>query len=305
MPLLVSERLTAKSAEASITINYVRADGTGASPNVSDPTVYSIRRASDPLLPVTAATENVIILLSEQPKAFTKDHVDVTNATWGDPVALVAIPEDNDGLDNTLTGTGQEADNMPSTGRDDKLYPYVLTITPTYPKDKPDIVVKVKAFEDMVLPPNGPNMYPPGPREADYVEGMSKLTIKTGTEVLKDLTAGIVVFIPENTVIPKDGYVVVAKDVAGSAVRDPGAGADTSPVLTARQPFGLTYNRVAGALPNLETLLLNGGTIDIVGAGSLIISEIMWGSDASIDPNSFNSQYIEIRNTSGAEIKAG
>ena len=64
---------------------------TEPSDNVNDPTVYSIRRASDPLLPVKAATENVIILLSEQPKAFTKDHVDVTNATWVDPVALVAI----------------------------------------------------------------------------------------------------------------------------------------------------------------------------------------------------------------------
>ena len=82
-----------KSAEASITINYVRADE-------GDPRVLSIRRASDLLLPVTAATENVIILLSEQPKEFTKDHVDVTNATWGDPVALVALPEDPDGLDN-------------------------------------------------------------------------------------------------------------------------------------------------------------------------------------------------------------
>ena len=85
-----------RSAEASIAIYYVAGDGT-------DPTVYSIRRASDPLLPVTAATENVIILLSEQPKAFTKDHVDATNATWGDPVALVAIPEDADGLDNVTT----------------------------------------------------------------------------------------------------------------------------------------------------------------------------------------------------------
>ena len=104
-----------KSAEASLTINYVRAEPEMPADN---PTVYSIRRASDPLLPVTAATENVIILLSEQPKAFTKDHVDVTNATWVDPVALVAIPEDADGLDN-VTGSGTDAtvaDNMPSTG---------------------------------------------------------------------------------------------------------------------------------------------------------------------------------------------
>ena len=83
---------------------------------------YSIRRASDPLLPVTAATENVIILLSEQPKAFTKDHVDVTNATWGDPVALVALPEDADGVDNAEgndnndEGRAQAADDMLSTG---------------------------------------------------------------------------------------------------------------------------------------------------------------------------------------------
>ena len=281
-----------KSAEASITIYYVAGEPT--TDDGGDPTVYSIRRASDPLLPVTAATENVIILLSEQPKAFTKDNVDVTNATWVDPVALVALPE--------VVSDPIATDDMPSTGRDEKLYPYVLTITPTYPKDKPDIVVKVKAFEDMVLPSADTGKFTPKTREADYTEGKDKLTIKAGTEVLKDLTAGIVVFIPENTVIPKDGYVVVAKDVAGSAVRDPG-GADKSPVLTARKPFGLTYNRVAGALPNLETLLLNGGTIDIVGAGSLIISEIMWGSDASIEA-SVNSQYIEIRNTSGAEIKA-
>ena len=39
-------------------------------------------------------------LLSEKPKAFTKDHVEVTNATWIDPVALVAIPEDLNGPDN-------------------------------------------------------------------------------------------------------------------------------------------------------------------------------------------------------------
>ena len=122
--------------------------------------MYSIRRASDPLLPVTAATENVIILLSEQPKAFTKDHVDAANATWGDPVALVAIPE----VDVTGGTNG-----MLSTGRDNKLYPYVLTITPKY-ENKNDIVVKVKAFEDMVLPTS--NKYTPDTREADYDEGI-------------------------------------------------------------------------------------------------------------------------------------
>ena len=290
-----------KSAEASITINYVRAE-----PAAGDPRVYSIRRASDPLLPVTAATENVIILLSEQPKEFTKDHVDVTNATWGDPVALVAIPDDANGLDNNPAFT---VDNMDSTGRDDKLYPYVLTITPKY-ENKNDIVVKVKMFEDMVLPrSNKYYVIAPGitTRETDYIEGLDKLTIKVGKGTPKDAAAGISISVPENTIIPKDGYLVVAKSVAGSAVRGPG-GADTSPVNTGRAPFAQTYNLVAGAIPNLESFLTNGGTIDVAGPKSLVITEIMWGSDASLkDADASapsNSQWIEIKNTSGAEIKA-
>ena len=76
---------------------------------------------------------------------------------------------------------------MPSTGRDNKLYPYVLEITPKY-ENKNDIVVKVKAFEDMVLPVA--LKYTPPARETGYMEGRSKLTIKVGKEAPKDKTAG-------------------------------------------------------------------------------------------------------------------
>ena len=297
-----------KNAEASITINYVRAER-GSPADV--PTVYSIRRTGDPLLPVTAATENVIILLSEQPKEFTKDHVDVTNATWGDPVALEPIPEDEDGLDNQSgnpNGSPEEqaqfADNRISSGRDNMLYPYVLTITPKY-ENKNDIVVKVKAFEDMVMPTA--NKYIVPGREADYVEGTDKLIIKVGKGTPKDAAGGISISVPENTIIPKDGYLVVAKNKTGSAVRNPG-GADASPVNTGRAPFAQTYNLVAGAIPNLESFLTNGGTIDVAGPKSLVITEIMWGSDASLKDADVsapsNSQWIELKNTSGAEIKA-
>ena len=297
-----------KNAEASITINYVRAER-GSPADV--PTVYSIRRTGDPLLPVTAATENVIILLSEQPKEFTKDHVDVTNATWGDPVALEPIPEDEDGLDNQSgnpNGSPEEqaqfADNRISSGRDDMLYPYVLTITPKY-ENKNDIVVKVKAFEDMVLPTA--NKYIVPGREADYVEGTDKLIIKVGKGTPKDAAGGISISVPENTIIPKDGYLVFAKNKTGSAVRNPG-GSDASPVNTGRAPFAQTYNLVAGAIPNLESFLTNGGTIDVAGPKSLVITEIMWGSDASLKDADVsapsNSQWIELKNTSGAEIKA-
>ena len=61
-----------KSAAASIEIHYVRAE---PADEAGDPTVYSIRRAADPLLPVTAATENVIIVLSEKPKEFKKGNI--------------------------------------------------------------------------------------------------------------------------------------------------------------------------------------------------------------------------------------
>ena len=293
--------LDGKSAEASITINYVRAEPTDA----GDPTVYSIRRASDPLLPVTAATENVIILLSEQPKEFTKDNVDVTNATWVDPVALVAIPEDPDGPDNedgTVSGGVPDADavdNMPSTGRDNKLYPYVLTITPKY-ENKNDIVVKVKAFEDMVLPTA--MKYTPVPaREADYDEGMSKLTIKVGKEAPVAKSAGFKLALPEKKVIPGSGYLVVAEDKAGSSVHVPPGAIDAAPKSHERTPAELIYNVIDdGDLPNLETFLANGGVIDVMSPHALVISEVMWGSDASIEDDHSKSQWIELYNAGAA-----
>ena len=206
-----------------------------------------------------------------------------------------------DALEAHFTGQTIPRENpLPATGRDNKLYPYVVTITPKY-LNANDIVVTVKAFTDQAYPT--PNRYIPPATDAAYRENINKLTIKVKEAQVPAKTDGIVVFIPEKTIIPKDGYLVVAKDAAGSAVRSPGDAAK-SPVDTVRQPFGLTYNLVAGALPNLETQLINGATIDIVGAESLIISEIMWGTDASV-AISVNSQYIEIRNTSGAEITAG
>ena len=74
------------SAELKDDIHLV-ADDEGA------PTVYSVERADASLLPVKSSTVDVVITLSEPPKEFKKDHVDVSNATWGDPVAVESIPE--------------------------------------------------------------------------------------------------------------------------------------------------------------------------------------------------------------------
>ena len=313
------------SAEASLTIHYVNAEP--AAPG-NMPRVLSIRRAADPLIPITGATADVIILLSEKPHEFKKAQVDVTNAAWGDPVALEPLPEDADGPDNTpgdpdagtppnLTPAEERlrahaADNMPSTGRDGMVYPYVLTITPTY-KNMDDIVVKVKAFSDQVLPSTDTNDYTPHTREADYTEGEDKLTIKVGKDDPPPKTAGIRIAIPEKIVVAASGYLVVAKDdadgddnhdkrtdstqveYAGDPTKDPA-------VTTVRAPNLQTYNIIKAGLPNLETFLANGGVIDVVSPhAGLIISEVMWGSDASLgsgnaklDPT--DNQWIELYN---------
>ena len=62
------------------------------------PTVYSIRRADNPLLPATAATLQVIVTLSEMPKELKKGNLSISdNATISkEPEALDPIPAGDD-----------------------------------------------------------------------------------------------------------------------------------------------------------------------------------------------------------------
>ena len=80
-----------KSAEASFEVHYVAAQSSGD--DLQDPTVISISKVGDALLPVTGATFDVLITLSEMPKkdGFKKDQIDVTNATAADPVAIAPL----------------------------------------------------------------------------------------------------------------------------------------------------------------------------------------------------------------------
>ena len=64
-----------------------------------------------------------------------------------------------------------------------------------------------------------------------------------------------------------------------------------------RPPAAQKYNLYGIALPNLESFLTNGGVIDVVSPMSLTISEIMWGSDASIADDNSKSQWIELVNS--------
>ena len=79
--------------------------------------------------------------------------------------------------------------------------------------------MRINKFDDLRYP--FPGRYIPPATDAAYREGIDKLSIKVKAAQLPTRTDGIVVFIPEKTVIPADGYLVVAKDAAGSAVRSP------------------------------------------------------------------------------------
>ena len=225
------------------------------------PTVYSIEIADNPLLPVTADTVQVIITLSEMPRAFTKDHVSVSNATHDGPVALEAIPE---------------TDNMPSTGHDGKLYPYVLTITPKY-ENTNDIVVKVKAFEDTALPT--PNRYTPPSIEAGYRKGTDKLAVKVNTEVLTAKNGGSEVVSGQDTTIPTTVADAATADATPTATT-------TTPAATEAAPIATTEKA-----PAVDT------SVPIPEDGRIYISEVMFarGKHGTL------TQWIEISNGSRTE----
>ena len=198
-----------------------------------------------------------------------------------------------DALSEHYQGTAVIRDNpLPATGTDGKLHSYVVTITPKY-ENKNAIVVRVATFNDQVLPT--PNRYIPPRVNAMYREGIDQLTITVGEDAKKPGTAGYEVVLPKELFIPKDGYLVVADDAAGSAILNPG-GAKDAP-LVSRKPAALKYNLHAIALPNLQGFLINGGVIDVVSPLSLTISEVMWGTDASLVDDNSRSQWIELLNS--------
>ena len=285
-----------QNKETSIELLYVAAaddgdpDGAAGSVAPGTPIVHKIIRAGGALRPVTAETFEVIITLSEMPRkdGFKKDHIDVTHATAGDPTFL-----------DKMAGAADIATGMVSSGRDMMLYRYIVVITPKY-ENKNDIVVKVKSFYDqekMMM-----KMYMPPSQPAAYKEGMDKLTVKVGKEDLKAKVAGVKFALPKEKHIPAGGYLVVAEDKGGSSVHVPPGEIKDAPKPHERTPAERMYNVIDdGDLPNLETFLANGGVIDVVSPHALIITEIMWGSDASLDDPG-KSQWIELYNA-GAEYK--
>ena len=275
------------------------------------PMPVSIALAPGVLIPdagFTGDTFDIIVTLSEQPKEnklVAADRFDVAEGTAADGVYLGSI--------DPIDGPDEDTTVETATGRSGMHQQYLVTITPAA-KDA-DLVFKLKTFGDQeiytynaagdTIEGRGPNEWDPPVSELDRVEGGDKLTVKIKKKVTPDLTAGLKVHIPKEKRIPANGYLVVAEDTAGSGIHAP---ANTEkkdePKATERTPREMLYNVIkVDALPNLEQFLLQGGTIDLMGPAGVYISEIMWGTDASLDPST-KSQWIEITNT-GASDETG
>lgn len=140
-----SDDTLGSNERALIDIELVAAD-----PATSDPTVISItsvvpQTETDFKSKGVRGPFNVRVLLSEMPKEFKADHIEVANGkvtavVAGAPIAVLtgddAVPLVTD--DST-------------TGRDNMAHPFLVSITPDL-KNENDIVISVKDFEDTKLP---------------------------------------------------------------------------------------------------------------------------------------------------------
>ena len=109
----------------------------------------------------------VRIILTEEPKAFTADHIVIDGGSATVSAPTMGLPIKMDRLTPAVAGgvalynTEATADQntLPQpTGRDDMYHQYMATITPAAGFDG-ELMISVAQFEDMVLPT--PNMYVP------------------------------------------------------------------------------------------------------------------------------------------------
>ena len=339
------------STGAMIKFKYVNADnadrtGTPALDQPNPPKVVSITRATAIGSTIDSAfLEEVVtgeflvkIVLTEKPngglaaakvadriKALVVSAGKVTNVVSGvsftrmpadTTEAATSPPESEGGYDHD----GTPADPVPlATGRDDKYYPYLATIMPDGSKDK--VVIRVGNFTDLVKTQGeGTAILEPGeyrmPSEKAAMNGRDKLEVTVEKAPAAAKEAGLTVGIPNDIIIPANGYLVVAKDdgdgddnhekrTDSTAVVYPGDPKDADIMDNERQPAQRIYNVIKADLPNLETFLITGGTIVLMvddSSSQLVISEIMWGTDASL-ANPASNQWIEIRNPLAKQYK--
>ena len=215
--------------------------------------------------------------------------------------AQTVIPHPLEGMyEHKLAGVPagvEDSGNVPMPTGDDNMYhQYRVTITPHQKSADFTIKIKVKGFHDGGSPIRNTYVAPGFGESGNLPNGRDILSINV-KGAARNLTAGYKVTIPADIRIPGGGYLVITQNAAGSEVVVPPGSKKDAPKATERTPAQMKYNVIEDAnLPNLATQFLNGVVIDVQSRhAGLIISEVMWGEDVSLDPSS-NSQYIELYN---------
>ena len=246
-----------KNAAGEITIHYVNIQ-----PIPGSPVVHFIKRPGEFALPVTSETFDVLVQVSEEPKAstFTKDSFSITNAALTQVTALGAFNADAEFV---------------STGRDGKVYRYLLTVAPAYKNDE-DIVIKIEAFEDQETPI--PMKYTPPATDAGRTEGTDMLTVEVDRVGVRDVPAGIEVSIPGGTVVPGPGGLIPVQNSGGDNTE-----------VAATTPAEKSTADVDTTTEVVDT------SVVIPLEGRIYISEIMFAGGG------FLPQWIEISNGSRTE----
>ena len=277
--------------------------------------VLKIAMLGEPFATVTTATFQTHILLSEEPKGgLVADLIDAGDSTV-DSIVKLSSPADTVMSDDAgLVARDTEFDtavgvNTLASWRDGKAHLYLVTFK-TKPGEK-TVKIKIKNFLSKETPTGAQlqETYVQATPESALTEGRDLLTVKTKTDDGSvPLTGGSGMWIPhgEGAMIPAGGFLVLTKDKDGSGIAYSHEKDNENKPLK-QTPAQLLFNTRALGLPNLERHFVNGGSIylttseaDVV-AGSVVISEVNWGSDESND-DSTKSQWIEIHNTTDTAI---
>ena len=275
------------------------------------PDVLKIALVGESFATVTTSEFQVHVLLSEDVKkdGLKAAGLDVGDATVKSVTKLASPPESMLVSDiGIVQRSGQTAFTATTnagdldTWRDGKLHLYLVTLTTKGPGEK-TATIKVNNFAGNEIPESNEaqEMYTRNP-DVDLVEGRDILRVKTklAAAVKK---SGIRVNLAKDKVIPAGGYLIAAENKGESQIIAPATADDAAPDTTKDSGGQLQYKIIESDIPNLETFLSNGGIIDVESPHPLVITEVMWGSDASLATPS-NNQWIELYNA-GAQYKTG
>ena len=292
------------SIGASITIQHIAEDSTGTAialgggtttQSAGEPVVLAIFRSDMATHPIFEDSVTFTIVLSEEPQAFTvKDHIEVKEAAIsslhavGTRDLLSATNGAPGGVDEVHTGN--EGGTAGATG---PVYLYALTLAPKFEKSDA-IQIRIKKFKDL---------FGVEAATGDYALDFVPFQIAASRVVPAIGKPGLEVKIPNDLIIRAGGSLIVAKNdgdgtdtetkTDSTFIDYPGMATDTAAMMDLRKPNRRDYNLIEADLPDLETFLTNGGTIDLIAEKAdhtVKITEIMWATDAG----NANRQWIEI-----------